>query len=62
MAGNVSEWTASFLGKDQAIALYKGSGWSKIEDKFARCASRNGDIPEAVDDSRGFRIAISIKE
>ncbi|MCX5900022.1 MAG: bifunctional serine/threonine-protein kinase/formylglycine-generating enzyme family protein [Proteobacteria bacterium] len=62
MAGNVSEWTASFLGQDQAIALYKGSGWSKIEDKFARCASRNGDIPEAVDDSRGFRIAISIKE
>ena len=62
MAGNVSEWTASFLGKDQSIAIYKGSGWSKIEDKFARCAGRNGDIPEAVDDSRGFRIAISIKE
>ena len=62
MAGNVSEWTASFLGADQSIALYKGSGWSKIEEKFARCAGRNGDIPEAVDDSRGFRIAISIKE
>jgi serine/threonine protein kinase/formylglycine-generating enzyme required for sulfatase activity len=62
MAGNVSEWTASFFGQDQSIALYKGSGWSKIEDRFARCACRNGDIPEAVDDSRGFRIAISIKE
>jgi len=62
MAGNVSEWTASFLGHDQAIALFKGAGWSKIEEKFARCAGYNGDIPEAVDDSRGFRIAISIKE
>ncbi len=62
MAGNVSEWTASFMGQDQSIALNKGTGWSKIEEKFARCASRNGDIPEAVDDSRGFRIAISIKE
>ena len=62
MAGNVSEWTASFLGQEQMIALFKGAGWSKIEDKFDRCAARNGQIPEAVADDRGFGIAISIKE
>ena len=62
MAGNLSEWTASFFGSDRGNSVYKGSSWSRIEDKEARCASRNGTIPENVADTLGFRIAISIKE
>ncbi len=62
LAGNVSEWTESFRAGDRSNVLYKGSSWSSIESKEARCASRNGTIPEMVSDMRGFRIAISIKE
>ncbi|MEI6128153.1 MAG: SUMF1/EgtB/PvdO family nonheme iron enzyme, partial [Pseudomonadota bacterium] len=62
MAGNVSEWCQTFFDQQQSIVLYKGAGWAMADEKFARCAGRNGNIPEDVSDVRGFRIAISIKE
>ena len=62
MAGNLSEWCQTFYDQQKNIVLYKGAGWALADEKFARCAGRNGNIPEDVSDSRGFRIAISIKQ
>jgi len=62
MAGNVSEWCKTFFDKEKNMRINKGSAWSYADKNFARCAGRNGHSPPDVSDSRGFRIAKSLRK
>jgi serine/threonine-protein kinase len=62
IAGNVTEWCQTFFDKEQNIRIARGGAWSYDDEKFARCAGKNGYSPQDVKDFRGFRIAMSLKK
>ena len=62
IAGSVSEWCQTFFDKEKNIRINRGSAWSYVDADYARCAGRNGQSPNDVEDSRGFRIAMSMEE
>ena len=62
IAGNVVEWCQTFFDKEQNIRIARGAAWSYDDEKFARCAGKNGYSPQDVKDFRGFRIAMPLKK
>ena len=62
IAGNVSEWCASFFDKEQNLRTYRGSSWGLLDESLARCASKKGVNPSSVTASHGFRIALTLKK
>lgn len=60
MAGNVSEWCATFYDQKNNIRINRGAAWSYAEADYARCAARNGHSPADVADYRGFRMVVSL--
>jgi len=59
MAGNVSEWCASFFDQQQNMRVTRGSAWSYADEDFARCTTRTGHTPSDVADYRGFRVVLN---
>jgi formylglycine-generating enzyme required for sulfatase activity len=60
LAGNVSEWTDSWLDLEETIRVARGGSWDITEfDAFAlRTDYRTGSFPYVRDSSRGFRCAL----
>ena len=69
MAGNVWEWTTSFLqpypfknsaerDTPKSKSIIRGGAWY-YSHKFARCAARENVLPDYVSTSLGFRLAKS---
>ena len=54
---------ASLAGiPEKNIRIFRGAAWSHEDGNIARCAARNGNNQSSVSNTRGFRIALSIKE
>jgi len=72
MAGNVWEWTQTLYAsypyseKDGRNApeaegdrVLRGGSWLNNE-RYARCASRDRNVPDFFDDDVGFRVVLSL--
>jgi formylglycine-generating enzyme required for sulfatase activity/energy-coupling factor transporter ATP-binding protein EcfA2 len=55
VAGNVWEWTCSWYDVEQVYRAVRGGSWFNVRS-VARCAYRNGDVPDDFFDNVGFRV------
>jgi len=60
-AGNVWEWTSSWWDERQSSRVLRGGSWD-YGRRYARCASRDGGIPDFWSGSVGFRVVVSLAE
>ena len=59
MSGNVWEWTLSRWSEKSPSRVLRGGSWYE-DQHLARCAFRNGYIPDNWDDDDGFRVVFSL--
>jgi formylglycine-generating enzyme required for sulfatase activity len=59
MAGNVWEWTSSPWSQQDPAPVLRGGSWLRTAG-YARCAYRNGLVPDNFFDVIGFRVVVSV--
>jgi formylglycine-generating enzyme required for sulfatase activity/energy-coupling factor transporter ATP-binding protein EcfA2 len=55
MSGNVWEWTGSWYDREQVYRTLRGGSWT-LTRRNARCAFRNGTVPDTFSLNIGFRL------
>lgn len=58
LSGNVWEWTSSWYDKKRDARVLRGGSWFNVR-RYARCACRDGGIPDGFDLNVGFRVLVS---
>ena len=61
MSGNVWEWTCSLWSESDKWPVLRGGSWSN-DRRLARCASRDGYLPDFFYGYFGFRVVVSLSD